>query len=360
MNTIYSLEDSIIVNYTNAIATSQISNSICYYGKNSNPTEIGEFDGNNCVFNNLDDNVIYYFKKCSISNSNLISCSTVNNVFHGKIYTFNYTGNYQNITLSPGYYKFELWGAQGGNESSDVLGSLGGYTSGYITPESDLNIYVYVGQNNSTNDSESFNGGFGSQNGVPGGGATDIRLISGDWDDFESLKSRIMVAAGGGTSCYNKEGYGGGLIGGTAILNNINGGTGGTQTSPGITNHSCASEAKFGIGGSCGGGGGGYYGGAGSAYIYGGGGGGSSFISGHNGCDAIAESSTSSNIVHTSQSMHYSGIWFVNTTIIDGAGYNWTTEKTSYVGMPTYDGINKMTGNKGHGYAKITTLALYE
>ena len=29
-----------------------------------------------------------------------------------------------------------------------------------------------------------------------GGGATDIRLISGNWDSFESLKSRIMVAGG--------------------------------------------------------------------------------------------------------------------------------------------------------------------
>lgn len=30
-----------------------------------------------------------------------------------------------------------------------------------------------------------------------GGGATDIRLVSGEWNDFESLKSRIMVAGGG-------------------------------------------------------------------------------------------------------------------------------------------------------------------
>ena len=30
-----------------------------------------------------------------------------------------------------------------------------------------------------------------------GGGATDVRLISGEWNNFESLKSRIMVAAGG-------------------------------------------------------------------------------------------------------------------------------------------------------------------
>ena len=31
-----------------------------------------------------------------------------------------------------------------------------------------------------------------------GGGATDVRLTPGEWNNFDSLKSRIMVAAGGG------------------------------------------------------------------------------------------------------------------------------------------------------------------
>ena len=43
--------------------------------------------------------------------------------------------------------------------------------------------------------------------------------------------------------------------------------------------------------------------------------------------------------------------------MIDGNGYRWTTEKGStIVGMPTYDGKGTMTGNKGHGYAKITLI----
>ena len=88
------------------------------------------------------------------------------------------------------------------------------------------------------------------------------------------------------------------------------------------------------------------------------GGGGSSFISGHTGCNAISPSSTASNIVHTGQSVHYSGYKFTNTVIIDSTGYNWTTVKGDYVGMPTHDGTGTMVGNAGGGYAKITLLEL--
>ncbi len=85
-------------------------------------------------------------------------------------------------------------------------------------------------------------------------------------------------------------------------------------------------------------------------------GGGSSFISGHNGCDAIAENSTSSSIIHTGQPNHYSGLVFVDTVMVDGAGYNWTNVKGEQTGMPTHDGNGTMTGNTGNVYAKITYL----
>ena len=69
-----------------------------------------------------------------------------------------------------------------------------------------------------------FNGGGGYSSGYTdfnnctGGGATDIRLASGNWNDFNSLKSRIMVAAGGGgnVSPVTLPGYGGGLTSKTA------------------------------------------------------------------------------------------------------------------------------------------------
>ena len=93
-----------------------------------------------------------------------------------------------------------------------------------------------------------------------------------------------------------------------------------------------------------------------TGFVVGGGGGGSSFISGHNGCNAVSASSTSGNMVHTGQSVHYSGLSFTNTVMIDGAGYQWTTAKGSYVGMPNLAGTGTMTGNTGHGQVKITPL----
>ena len=85
-------------------------------------------------------------------------------------------------------------------------------------------------------------------------------------------------------------------------------------------------------------------------------GGGSSFISGHNGCDAIKEESTEDNIIHTGQSIHYSGLYFTDTVMIDGNGYNWTTEKSDYLQMPSHVDNTTMTGNHGNGFARITMI----
>jgi hypothetical protein len=56
-------------------------------------------------------------------------------------------------------------------------------------------------------------------NPTTGGGATDIRLVNGNWDSFNSLKTRIIVAAGGGGgsiyqkgSCPTYGGHAGGLV----------------------------------------------------------------------------------------------------------------------------------------------------
>ena len=267
--------------------------------------------------------------------------------------------------------------------------------SGSINFAKGQKIYVYVGENGYAKLSNPaavnlrFNGGgYGnlvcykhylkhennSNKGsdFAGGGATDIRLVDGDWSDFDSLKSRIMVAAGSGgidNSTRYAPSNGGGLF-------SDNGGyygsadymaTGATQVSPGTAN------GKFGIGGyaiyggdSCnvndgGGGGGGYYGGGGSKTASNvsqasTGAGGSSYISGHNGCDAIEEESTENNIIHTGQSVHYSGMHFTDTVMIDGEGYKWTTQKETYTGMPTHDGTETMKGNAGNGYARITYI----
>lgn len=134
------------------------------------------------------------------------------------------------------------------------------------------------------------------------GGATDFRLIGGDWNNLEGLKSRILVAGGGGgaqSSCGGNNtsaGHGGGLEG--VYSKNLAGAYvghiayGGNQSAGGSyvygSNSSyVGSQGSFGCGASAptcaAGGGGGYYGG-GSVYTAGGGGG-SSFVAGWEGCD---------------------------------------------------------------------------
>ena len=268
---------------------------------------------------------------------------------------FDYLGSEQQFVVpQTGTYQLETWGAQGG--TYDGIGGLGGYTKGNISLSNFKKLYIYVGEYPKyvsgncylSNRNDSFNGNkFGSCSG--GGGATDVRLVPNDvWYSFNSLKSRIIVAGGGGGATYSGNGgTAGGIAGYQGIGsadNNYPAGIGGNQTSStfGFGNRGTSS------------GGGGYYGGeAGNSANAGGG---SSFISGHDGCDAIEEESTETNIIHTGQSKHYSGLYFTNTLMIDGNGYKWTTKKEEYVGMPTHDGLGIMGGNIGNGYARITII----
>ncbi|MGF0556115.1 glycine rich domain-containing protein [Clostridioides difficile] len=177
----------------------------------------------------------------------------------------------QNVTLKPGRYKFECWGARGGAlgtpyESGFYYG-YGGYCSGEITLKKETTLYLYVGIDGRKG--YNFNGaGYG--NGASGGGATDIRLIGGTWDNEQGLLSRIIVAGGGGGT-YDKQhgGDGGGLKGtlGTSSTGAV--AHGGTQFEGGrgrVEDGSC--DGFFGKGAtpknpsSQSGGGGGWFGGA--------------------------------------------------------------------------------------------------
>ena len=241
-----------------------------------------------------------------------------------------------------GIYKLEAWGAEGGKKSSVAKDGKGAYTKGSILLNKAETIYVYVGQGLSiASNITIFNGGTGNNGGYNGGGATDFRLVAGDWDNFNSLKSRIMVAAGSGSG----EGTGA-IIGSGGTLTGLPGlkVIGGTQTSFGPEEHPNFIGSSFGISnGGCTGGNG-YYPGGSASCAYGSGGG-SSFVSGCTGCNAIASSSTSTNIVHTGQPNHYSGKVFQNIVMISGDD-----------SMPTHDGTSTMTGNSGHGYAKISLI----
>ena len=290
---------------------------------------------------------------------------------------FDYTGGVQTFETCPGAtYKIELWGAQGGGTN----GGKGAYTSGNITLTNASTLYIYVGSQPDLS-TDSYNGGGDANNSHypthDGGGATDIRMTGGLWNNFSSLKSRIMVAGGGGGSQLYSSGSAGGAAGGlTGYSGSYSGSglngtssipTGGTQISGGIRDKSPygGQDGGFGYGGhgeleyGGGGGGSGYYGGGGGGNYnhVSAGGGGSSFISGYSGCNAIASTSTENSITHTAQPNHYDGYVFTNGVMIDGAGCNWSSGAATNCGanQPQPNGTNA-TGHSGSGYARITLI----
>ena len=96
-----------------------------------------------------------------------------------------------------GSYKFELWGA--GSE----FHKNGGYVKGTLNIESNQTLFLFVGAINVF-----FNAvDIGESNGVKGNGASDVRLsYNGIWSDFDSLKSRIIVAGAGGNNANHQIG----------------------------------------------------------------------------------------------------------------------------------------------------------
>ncbi|MEL0721625.1 glycine rich domain-containing protein [Clostridioides difficile] len=208
-------------------------------------------------------------------------------------WNFDYIGAGKKVTLKPGKYKLECWGASGGGRFDEWTEcAKGGYSKGELTLKKETILYVYAGESgykkfSNLSDWAGFNGGGrGPNEGVDpkfttcGGGATDIRLIGGVWNDEQGLLSRIIVAGGGGsigTSSFSSIGLGGGFAGGMGVGAGTTC-TGGTQYEGGVTVNSNGngSFGKGGIGNVCAGGGG-WYGGAGASSS-GVGGGGSGYV----------------------------------------------------------------------------------
>ena len=95
-----------------------------------------------------------------------------------------------------GWYKIELWGGAAKNVDATVESEngRGAYTSGIIYLAENTHLYFQIG---------SIGGTAGTKNNTTssyGGGATDVRLVGGNWNSTEGLNSRIMVAAGGSYS----------------------------------------------------------------------------------------------------------------------------------------------------------------
>lgn len=184
-----------------------------------------------------------------------------------------------------GWYKIELWGAAGASSSS-AQGGSGAYTSGIIYLEENTLLFFYVGGKGSGRNGGANGGGAGNGDGRGGGGATDVRLVGGAWNNTDSLNSRIMVAGGGGGANNTLAGQNATTLEGYTS-SNANDGKSGTQIAGGTSAQTNAdAQGQKGIGGKGysggSGGGSGYYGGGGgkSNRL---GGGGSSFIAGYAG-----------------------------------------------------------------------------
>ena len=266
---------------------------------------------------------------------NLIANSIVHN---GRKTTFNYPCNSQDqchpyeVIFKKGLYKIECWG--GGLYAHSRHYAYGAHTRGTIYFSSSQKLYLYLGSK-----SGKFNAMYPDTNtrgGVKSCGATDVRIVSGSYDDFDSLKSRIMVAGGAG-GCDDTDGefgHGGTLAGERGFGNyslTFNQpitepviAPGGTQTSGGTCTQEKCIPGDFGLAKSNpnspdngGFGGGGYYAGA-TTDGSGNGGGGSSFISGHEPCIAIRKESTFDKIINSNNSIHYSELRFHDTFMESG------------------------------------------
>lgn len=291
------------------------------------------------------------------------SIPAANTLAAGDILNCPYSGAYKKVTLVPGKYKLQVWGAQGGTYSA-ATGGCGGYSVGTIELTEDTDVYLYAGgAGTSSTTSGSFTtGGFngggnaGYRYGGSGGGGSDIRIKS------TSLYARVIVAGGGGGG-WGYSDYVGGVGGGTS------GGQGtgystsylagaGTATSggsgKGYSSNYYGSDGSFGTGGNgatnsssynrSSGGGGGWYGGGGSGYrsssrYYYRGGGGAGGGSGY-----VYSSSTASN--------------YPSGCTLNSSYY--LSDASTYTGSSTFispSGTNE-TGHTSNGYVRITIIEI--
>ena len=299
------------------------------------------------INNSMKKATAFYFK---LNNNKMYGVGSAN--YNGSVMNFDYTGSVQTATLTPGRYKLECWGAQGGNGSSNgnsninAVGGLGGYSVGTITLSKTQKVYIYSGGKGQTKSNtgsySTVNGGFngGGSNytcgsGGSGGGGSDIRIGT------DSLYARVIVAGGGsGTGWTIKGAAGGGILG----LSNYNSSYNSTQTAGGIaytsTYNIMPTAGTFGIGGNGSGsseggsgGGGGWYGGGGAGYT-----GGSSGGSGY-----VYTPTTASN--YPSGCLLNSAYYLSNAQTIAG-------NKS----FPSPTGSTE-TGHSGNGHVKITKLS---
>lgn len=264
------------------------------------------------------------------------SIPSVDKIQTGDILNCPYSGTYKAVTLPPGTYQLECWGAQGGSVVG--LGGKGGYSIGIYVIKQQTTLYLYVGGCPTTYIGGYNGGGNASRSGgAAGGGATHIALLNGLLKTLSTNKDKIILVAGAGGGDHSNNytgGYGGGTSGGQGESMGSNGqyaGSPGTQTNGGVGNNAHKyTDGGFGYGGqgyttqsstsdsyTIAGGGAGLYGGSGGYYAY------------ASGCG---------------------GSGYVNTSLLTSA-----STKAGNVSFKDYSG-SIVTGHSGNGAIKITVL----
>ncbi len=183
---------------------------------------------------------------------------------------FPYSGSCETYPIEvTGYYKLEVWGAQGGSYSDAYTGGKGGYSYGTVYLSRGTNLYVCVGGQptgvasaggtnkggfNGGGDGKTFSFSGTTTYAMGGGGATDIRIGS------NNVNTRVIVAGGGSGSTNSNNGFAGGGTSGLGTSGYFgtatSAGTGGSF-GQGASVSSGSSNYKYGAPG----GGGGWYGG---------------------------------------------------------------------------------------------------
>lgn len=294
----------------------------------------------------------------------LTSVSMPDKLVTGDILNCPYSGRKISITLPPGKYKLECWGAQGGYRSSSTYGGKGGYAVGTLELSNLIDVFLYAGgeggyssTNTGGDKAGGFNGG-GYRYGYPGGGgASDIRLA------IDSLYARVIVAGGGGSD--GKSSNAGGAAGVSASGGYGSGGTMGNTTYSGSSVSTTAIQQSktglsssdttktyggFGFGGAGlykssgygGAGGGGWYGGQGTVPDSSvdddrGGGGGSSYV-----------------YTTSTASQYPSGCLLTANCYLLSA-----STKAGNVSFTDYNG-STVTGHSGDGAIRITVIEIGE
>ncbi len=133
---------------------------------------------------------------------------------------FNYTGDVQEFIVPygmAGWYKIELWGAAAAGTIGDATTNRGSYTAGTIYLEENEHLYFYIG-GTGLSSGKAFNQINSTT--AKGGGASDVRLVSGgsNYADVTSANSIIMLAGGGGNGgTYSTSNYKGSDTGASYI-----------------------------------------------------------------------------------------------------------------------------------------------